>query len=223
MNKKFLTLLSCTSLLLQASSRDADRGSCCPTNTFQNLVAANNITAGSETVRGSITAASFILSSGDTLFNGLRNWAVLTNQAAVPALTNVLWAATPPGNTSPGITFDPATGVITLPISPAGTGLFFVQYSVRYSATNSGIGSAQLQQGPPAGPFTNIEQPAIMSVGVITTGDTTDPVLTAYALIRASAGNNALQLLIDLSGTVTMLAAVNPSDANAEMSILQLN
>jgi hypothetical protein len=230
MNKKFLTLLSCTSLLLQASPQDADRGSCCPTNTFQNLVVANNITAGSETVRGAVTAASFVLSSGDTLFNGLRNWAVLTNDAAVTSADNVLWAATVPltGNTSPGISFNPATGIITLPTSPSGTGLFLIQYTVRFTAGASETaakGTAQLFQGPAAGPVTvPITQPAIVSSTETTVAATsTQPQVTGFALVRASSAlNNGIALNITLANGMTLPVATSP-DANAEMTILQLN
>jgi hypothetical protein len=171
------------------------------------------------TVCNSVTAKSFITPEGP-LFNGLRNWAVLANQAEVLDGANVFWAATPAANISSGITVNNTTGDITLPTS----GIFLVQYSVRFTATpdDSADGAgAQLRQGGVAVSQATINNTSISYSG---TDLTVTPELTGYALITTtSSANNVINLLIGfLTSNITLPAAVGP-DANAQMTILQLN
>lgn len=174
------------------------------------------------TVCNSVTANSFVTPSGP-LFNGLRNWAVFTNQAEVLDGANILWAATPAANISSGITFDNTTGAITLPTS----GIFLVQYSVNFGKTASDItdvGIAQLQQTV-AGAPTNVSQATINSAFVTDPGETLaiSEEITGYALITTTSTlNNVINLQITLTANMELGTATG-SDANAQMIILQLN
>lgn len=206
-----VNLLLCSFNFIAAMQDDeATRGKC---KKFNSLTVCN-----------SVTAKSFITPEGP-LFNGLRNWAVLTNQAAVGDGDNVLWAATPAGNISPGITVDPATGIITLPTS----GIFLVQYSVQFDKTpfnGSSVGIAQLQQTV-AGTPTDLTQATIQGIGATDTVAAATPLsseeVTGYALITTTSTlNNVINLVISFSNGITF--PFSTSDvANAQMTILQLN
>jgi len=225
MSKKLLVLLLITCAPLCAKSNKC--------KTFRNLVVCNALTAGTltvgtlnvtnnETVGGSVTASSFITPAGP-LFPGLRNYAVLTNTAAVTSGSNVLWSATPASNLSSGITN--TGGSITLPT----TGIFLVQYTVRFTVTpftGTETATAQLQQTV-AGTPTNISQAAITN-NVATDGisdavPSSQRIVTGSAIITTtSSANNTLNLLITFDGNDSLPIAIAP-DANAQMIILQLN
>ncbi len=187
--------------------------------TFQNLNVCKNLNVG-----GTVTANNFMTSSGQ-LFGGIRNYAVLTNQAEVISGDNILWAETPTSNLSSGISFNATTGSITLPTS----GLFLVQYTVRFTRTpydGTSIATAQLQQTV-AGTPTNITQPAITTyLGIDgTTGDIpqSNALATGYALVSVtSSTNNTLNLVATFDDNAT-LPATTGTDANAQIVILQLN
>lgn len=238
MLKKILITSLFASMSLQAAEviddDDAEtKGSKC--KTLQNLNICNKLAVGgNETILGSITANSFTNPMGK-LFSGFRNYAVLSNQAAVSQSTSgntILWNSTTNNNLSSEISVNSTTGLITLPTS----GTFFIEYSVRYNrlpplptgSPNTDTFVAQLQQTV-AGVPTNITQPAITSssytdnvyadLGV----PLFQPQITGYALITvSSAANNAIDLVVTFSGNDTMPAAIG-TDANAEMVILQLN
>ena len=206
-----INLLLCSSIFASDVQDDeATRGKC---KKFNSLTVCN-----------SVTAKSFITPEGP-LFNGLRNWAVFTNQAAVTTGNNVFWAATPAANISSGITFDNTTGAITLPTS----GIFLVQYSVQFDKTpfnGSSVGIAQLQQTV-AGTPTDLTQATIQGIGATDTATAVTPVsseeVTGYALITTTSTlNNVINLVISFSGGITF--PFSTSDvANAQMTILQLN
>lgn len=213
-----VSMLLCSQLLasevnnVMDEDEDATRRAKC--GKFSSLIVCN-----------SVTANSFVTPSGP-LFNGLRNYAVLSNQATIPSGDNALWAATPAGNISAGISVNNLTGAITLPES----GIFLVQYSVRFTYdpndTVISVASAHLQQTV-AGAPTNITQPAITSTTatevVATEGTDSEVEVTGYALITTtSALNNVINLVVTYTNNFSLLTATL-IDANAQMTILQLN
>jgi len=220
MLKKLLIILACTNTFLRADRETEFKSNKC--KTFQNLQVCNALNvAGNETVVGSVTANSFINSSG-LLVNGLRSYAVLSNQTEITSGSNVLWAATPAGNLSSNITFDPTTGLITLPTS----GLFLVKYSVRIDlGLTSPSSIIQLQQTV-AGTPTNISQPAIthdIEDGETAPAPHTQSQLTGYALIAVtSTANNIINLVVTLNPDSDVIPATTGTDANAQIAILQL-
>jgi hypothetical protein len=187
-------------------------------------VTGNEIVGGNVAVNGSVIASSYLTPTGP-LFTGLRNYAVLSNQVAVFDGDNIPWTPASVGNTSAGITVDGA-GFITLPTS----GLFLVQYTVRLTrspvnGTNGAI--VQLQQTV-AGVPTNITQASINSNtsidGVDNLEPESQPQITGYALINVtSATNNVLNLAINLNGSNISIPAASGIDANAQLTILQIN
>lgn len=190
-------------------------------------VGGNLAVSGSETVGGSVTAASFILPSGDALFNGLRNWAVFSNQGAIvaPGLTTIPWDGTP-AFTPNGISN--LAGVITLPTS----GIFLIMYTVRLSYTGeAGVNAAFLaiQQSTLAGGLgmTNITQAAVTTNTnnlAIAAGTLQETQISGYALITVtSALNNAIELRLDLPATGYTMPIALGTDANAQLTILQIN
>lgn len=176
-------------------------------------------------VCGAVTASSFITPSG-ALFNGLRNYAVLSNQSVLVTGQTVPFAATTAGNFSTGITN--AAGLITLPA----TGVFLVQYSVRVSldatdATALEVATAQLQQGT-ALVQAPIGRAAITSnttsIGTIETNNIFQTQISGYALVTAtSAANNVISLVVTFDDGYSIPPATAGTDANAQMTILQLN
>ncbi len=205
-----INLLLCSSIFAsEMQEDDATRGKC---KKFNSLTVCN-----------SVTANSFITPSGP-LFNGLRNWAVLTNQAAVNNTDNVLWAATPDANISSGITRN-VDGTITLPTS----GIFLVFYSVQFQFNgttdpgNDASGTAALQQGS-----TDLNQVTIDTATINNNGASNALLIslevTGYALIStASPSSNTINLNISLGGPVTLPDLTAGTSANAQMVILQLN
>lgn len=188
-----------------------------------NLVVNGGETVGGDlVVAGSVTANNYLTPAGPLSFYGIRNYAVLSNDAAVGSGQNILWAATPATNFSAGITN--VAGSIILPV-----GIFLVQYSVRFTVTpfaGSSTGTAQLQQTV-AGVPTNITQPAIINnaeIDGITDGfPSSERLVTGYAFIMVtSAANNALNMVITVGTNITLPLATAP-DANSQMVILQLN
>jgi hypothetical protein len=177
--------------------------------------------AGAITAGGSVTANSFITPSG-ALFNGLRNYAVLSNGSLITAGSTdalVPWSTTLPASVSAGITN--AAGVITLPTG----GIFLVMYTVRVAIAAGAAGSAaaQLQQTT-ASVFGNIAQSAIVfNDDTLAAGTDIDTQISGYAIITTTAAtNNQLQLLVSLTADFSVPATSNP-DANAQLTILQLN
>lgn len=154
------------------------------------------------------------------LVTGIGNYAVFLNSSGVDSGDYILWADTPEANISSGITFDSATGFITLPV-----GIFLIQYSVRFFLpfSSAGTGIASLYQGPAAGPLVQITPPpSIMTIG----GNTDDvnqsqPLLTGYALVAVtSAANNTIGLnILTLNGMALFGAQ---GDLNAELVVLQI-
>ena len=200
---------------------------------FKNLNVCNALNVGgNETVTGSVTAASFATPLG-TLVSGFRNYAVLTNQAAIAESVSgetVLWGATAAGDLSADISVDTSTGAITLPTS----GTFFIEYSVRLDRyppngdPGTSLAIAQLQQTI-AGTSTDISQPAItnnLDVDEITSGQTvpaSERQITGYALIQVtSAANKVLDLVVTVTNNASV-PATSGTDANAQMLILQIN
>lgn len=178
------------------------------------LTSSGAITAGS-----TVSATSFVTPSG-ALFNGLRNYAVFSNQAPVLNGTEVPFDEPSTFNSS-AIT-DNGSGNITLPVG----GIFLVMYTVRVAvaASSTGTATVQLQQGNGT-TFAAITQPA-----VINTTDTL-PAATAiqvqvsgYALVATtSTSNNQINLEVSLSSGGLTVPAVGGTDANAQLTILQLN
>lgn len=218
--KKF-TLFLLVSAFLNAE-QDLVKSSRC--KKFQNLNVCNSLNVGgNETVEGSVTANSFISPSG-VLFTGVRNYAVLSNQTEVLSGDNFLWAATPASNLSSGITFDPSTGLITLP-----TGIFLIKYTARLNIEVSPDSTAtvQLQQTVNGTP-TNISQAAITNDleidGFTDIYPDEQSQIVGYALIQVtSSANNAINLVFTLAGSNIFIPAASGTDANAQIAILQLN
>jgi len=224
MFKKFLVSLLLVNVALFAEGEMSESGmlpefkskKC---KTFKNLNVCNNLNVG-----GTVTANNFVSTSGQ-LFGGIRNYAILTNQATIDSGTNILWAETPAANLSSGISFDPTTGLVTLPTS----GLFLVQYTVRFTRTpfdGTSVATAQLQQTISGTPV-DITQPAIVNfVGIDGISDvipSSDVLVTGYALVTVTSSANNVINLITFYDNNTTLPAATAADANAEMVILQLN
>jgi len=173
-------------------------------------------------VCGTAYANSFVTPSG-ALFNGLRNWAVLANQIQILSTKLIPWDATSAGNLSSGITVN-STGTITLPTS----GIFLVQYTVRLNIDTSLDQDSQasidlLQAGK------IINQAAIQNnTTIITTAESNNifqTQITGYGLVTVtSAANNTISLGATFNNGYTIPGITLPSnDANAQMTILQLN
>lgn len=208
---------------------ESRKGSCCKPKRFGSItvcgntqtgtlsVSGNATIGGTLTVTGPVTASSFITTTGGVLFNGLRNYAVLSGQAALTSPATVSWI---PTGLSSGISV--AGGVVTLPT----TGLFLVQYTVRVtlSETTAETSTATvqvLQGGVPVG------QPAVTTntgiIAVTDVGDSLQFQISGYAFINsAAAAGNTIGLLVNLTGEFTVPVATG-SDANAQMVVLQLN
>jgi len=174
-------------------------------------------------VCGTAYANSFITPAG-ALFNGFRNYALLTNQAPITTTTFIGWDATPVGNLSNGITVNNLTGTITLPPS----GIFLVQYSVRFtldtSVAEDSAATIQLFQTGAV-----MDQIAIQNnTTIITTAESTNifqTQITGYGLVTvASPTNRGISLGAIFDNGYTIPGITLPStDANAQMIILQLN
>lgn len=167
-----------------------------------------------------VIAGNFATPSGP-LVTGIGNYGVFLNSLGVDSGNFVLWGDTPASNVSSGITFDSTTGYITLP----STGIFLVQYSVRFFLPfdSDGTGVASLYQGPAGGPLVQImPPPSIMTIGGNTDdGNQSQPLLTGTALvIVTSAANNTIGLNIQLFNGMGLLGA--QGDLNAELVVLQL-
>jgi len=168
-----------------------------------------------------VIANSFVTPAGALV--GPINYAVLSNQATVATGANVLWAATPVGNISGAITLNPATGSITLP-----TGLFLVEYTVRFTKTpfeGTATAVAQLQQTVASVP-TNITQPAITTTtsvdGISDAIPSSNDLVSGWALVTVTgATNNAINLVVSYDGNDSLPATAGV-DANAQLSIVQL-
>jgi hypothetical protein len=151
-------------------------------------------------------------------------YAVLSNQSLITgAAANALFAATPAGNLTGGITLNSTTGVVTLPM-----GTFLVQYSARFARSpgDTQSASAQLQQTV-AGVAANIAQPAIVNASFVDGLIDAEPLapyeITGDALITVTSTlDNNINLLITPAVNATLPAATG-SDANAQLTILQLN
>lgn len=155
----------------------------------------------------------------------LANFAVLSNQVAVVTGTNIPWSPLP-DTISSGIVVDSTTGSITLPPFP---GLFLVEYTVRITKTpftGTAIATVQLQQTVFGIP-TDIPQAAITSntsvdrvTDVVPQSDTQ---ITGFALIAVTSSvNNVINLLVTITGGNITIPATSGTDANAQMTILQL-
>ncbi|GEM_PF-2050657 len=233
-HKKLNTFLLLASFSLYADMVLDEMGTCDETEescikgrkckTLKNVLVCNNLNVGgNENIAGSITASSFITPSG--LLNGISNFAVFSNQTAITTGDIVLWASTPASSLSSGISFNASTGQITLPTS----GLFLVQYSIKFNSTpfdGSSSVVAQLQQTL-AGVPTNITQAAITSntaVDMLTdSGPEFQRMITGYALLNVtSTNNNVIDLVVTL-GTNATIPAATGTDANAQLVVLQLN
>lgn len=176
-------------------------------------------------VCGCVTAECFKTPTG-RLFNGLRNYGVLSNTAAVTTGNRVLWLANGSGSVlSSGISVNTSNGYITLPTS----GLFLVQYTARFNKVanqNQSVGTVRLQQSTTVGGApANITAPAIISTTVTDTAsaivDQTQ--VTGFALIAVtSSANNVIALGVTLANGMSIPLATSP-DANAQLTILQLN
>jgi hypothetical protein len=190
---------------------DVAKGNC---KKFNNIRVCNNGLFG-----GSVTAQSFITSNGP-LFNGLRNWAVFSNNAEIAGNGTVPFSATPLFNNTAGITN--AGGIITLPVP----GIFAVIYTVRVTATPPLVGDfvATLQQGAGA-IFDILNQPAINTVtDALTAGNSVQNQLTGYAIITTTdTTNNQIELVVLFDTGYTIPAAEAVGDANAQIAIFQLN
>jgi len=220
-------LLACTTLISCAplfAEDEVTRGGC---KKFNSVRVCNNLTVGgSETVSGSVTAGSFILSSGDTLFNGLRNWAVFSNDGAItgPGTETILWDGAP-AFTPKGISNN--VGEITLPT----TGTFLVMYTIRLTiagTTALETAIAHLRQSTVAGGggMTNITQAAITNNSNNLPADVLElqTQLSGYALITTtSTVNNVIDLTINLPAAGITIPVATTPDANAQLTILQLN
>lgn len=177
------------------------------------LTSSGAITAGS-----TVSATSFVTPSG-ALFNGLRSYAVFSNQSDVLTGETVPFAATPAFSNS-GITN--TAGNITLPVS----GVFLVMYTVRFgiAAGANGVGVAQLQQGNGT-TFTAITQPAVTdTLDTLPAGTDITSQVSGYAIVTTtSTTNNQINLLLSFSTDFSVSPATAPVDANAQITILQLN
>lgn len=201
---------------------DAEVRSCkCKKFRCINVCGGANI-GGNLTVGGSVTANSFITPSG-LLFNGLRNYAVLSNQAAltVDDTDTVLWAATTENRLSSGITVDNITGDITLPT----TGIFLVQYSVRLNRTPFNGDSNVTVQLLQAGLASQVAITQNNSADGVTQAEPASQTeVTGYALVIVTSSlNNTIRLDVTLPAGGATVPAATLNDANAQMTILQLN
>jgi hypothetical protein len=153
-----------------------------------------------------------------------QHYAVLSNQAAVASASSVLWAASSATSISPGVVLNTANGSLTLPF-----GTYLVQYSVRFNKTpfdGTTTATAQLQQTV-AGVMTNIGQAAIVDntavdavPGALTPVSQT--VFTGQAIVTVnSITNNAISLFVTPGSDITVPAATG-TDANAQLSVLQV-
>ncbi len=206
-------------------SRSIPTGCTSPAATFcsvsANCIEAGTILATNEIVSGTITAGTFATPSGP-LVTGIQNYGVLLSSSfSTSGDGYIQWQDTPPSNLSAGITLDPSTGFITLPV-----GLFLVQYTVKFQLNfgNSGSGFAILAQGPAGGPLVLLDSPPIAIMGTSGTSDgsnSQEPLVTGYALISVpSTAENTIGLNIQLFGNITL--APSQGDENAELVILQL-
>jgi hypothetical protein len=193
---------------------------CCSLTVTNDTSIGGNLKVG-----GSITANSIILPSGDALFNGLRNYAVFSNRTPQAANTDLVipFGATPLFANSTAIT---NSGVaITLPT----TGLFLVMYTVRvqFAANENFVGAAAfLQQTADGGvTFTPILQPAVESSQQNTAiGEVPQVQISGYAIVvTTSALNNQINVFLELGPNVMLVQSFGTTDANAQITILQLN
>jgi hypothetical protein len=191
---------------------------CCSLTVTRNASIGGNLTVG-----GSVTAASFILASGDTLFNGLRNWAVFSNTSTQAGGTSAIipFGGTPLFNNK-GITN--AAGVITLP----NPGIFLVLYTVKieWAEDDTETAFATLQQTVTgAGSQVDIGQPAIISSTQTTVvGEVLQTQITGWAIVTTtSTANNQIDLFLNTPTGTSLPAPVITGDANAEIAIIQLN
>lgn len=155
----------------------------------------------------------------------LCNYAVLSNQAAVTDDSNVLWLENNPDNIfTSGISVDTSTGNITLPRH----GVFLVTYTVRITRTpfdGTSVATAQLQQTSGGIP-TNISQPAVTNYtqidGVTNTVPQTDSQIVGFAIITTDGSlNNVINLRVFLDTNLTV-PSTSGTDANAQLTIVQL-
>jgi len=228
-NKKLLIACTCiTAYVPLCLANDANmcvdiKGKKCKTFNSVNIcnylnVGGNLTVGGTGTFGGAVTASSFSTPTMGLLFNGLRNWAVFSNQEAVGNGGTVLFADASSANTA-GITN--TAGSITLPVG----GIFLVMYTVRFSiaaATASGLALAQLQQTVGGTP-TDISFAVINTFDETAAGTAISSQVSGYALITTtSTSNNVINLIIGLDTGFTLPLATG-TDANAQITILQMN
>lgn len=226
--KKLIAVVMFVSITIYADQPEVKSRKC---KTINNVNVCNNLyVGGNEAVTGSVTANSFINSLGP-LLDGVSNYAVLANQASIATGNTVLWAATPASNLSSGISFDATNGQITLP-----TGLFLVQYTVRFDSTpysptfgtiTETTVTAQLQQTV-AGVPTNISQSSIKNNTAADNVESSEPqsqrAISGYALVNVTSSlNNIINLVVTMSNGSAFIPTTVGSDANAQMVIIQLN
>jgi len=154
---------------------------------------------------------------------GLRNYAVVSNQVAVTTGENIPWSPAS-GTISSGITVDGA-GNITF----SKVGLYLVQYTVRlqkspFNGTSTAV--VQLQQTVSGTPE-NITQAAITNNvsndGLTAAQPESQTQITGFAIVNVtSSSNNVINLAVTITGSNLAIPAASGMDANAQLTILQI-
>jgi|JI9StandDraft_2_1071091.scaffolds.fasta_scaffold216872_1 hypothetical protein len=156
--------------------------------------------------------------------SGIRNYAVLSNQAEITDGNNVLWSS-PVNIATSRITVD-NSGYITL----QRPGTYLVQYAVKVTKSPSnGTATAVVQlQQTASGVSTNIAQPAMTTHtwidGIDVNIPQSDSEIVGWSIVNVtSSSNNTINLAISLTGTNIEIPATTGLDANAQLLILNLN
>lgn len=155
--------------------------------------------------------------------NGLNYYAAFANQAAVTTGSNVLFAGANELNSTHIMAEENGSICIQRP------GVYFVQYTVRFSKTSfngTSTAVAQLQQTVDGVP-TNITQAAVTSNSAVDAATAGTPAsqtqVTGFALVNVtSKANNDLNLAVTFDNGFT-LPATTGSDANAEIVLFKIN
>jgi len=172
---------------------------------------------------GAYSLHAGLFTPSNTPAGGIRNYAVLSNQAAVTDGEKIVWSSSSNVATPHVVLHD--SGDISLLIP----GEYLVQYTVRLTKTPfSGTATVvtQLQQTV-SGVSSNISQSAVTTNsaidGITDSGPSSQTQITGFAVISTTSSlDNTINLTVAITGENLTIPVTTDLDANAQLMILQL-